>query len=97
MRYNILRSAKGKTMTEEVIIEGQWEDIVNLSPKLVGQRVRLTLLTGQVKPSDTTKSSRPLSEIFAEVAASIPDEELAKIPPDFSDQLDHYIYGTPKK
>ena len=31
------------------------------------------------------------------MAMQIPPEEQEKLPPDFSEQLDHYIYGTPKK
>jgi hypothetical protein len=27
----------------------------------------------------------------------IPEEDLAKLPPDFSANLDHYLYGTPKR
>ena len=28
---------------------------------------------------------------------SIPKEELSKFPPDFTENLDHYLYGVPKK
>jgi hypothetical protein len=38
-----------------------------------------------------------IAEVLAEIAAIIPPAELAKLPPDFTDQLDHYIYGTPKR
>ena len=41
--------------------------------------------------------TRPIAEVLAEIAATIPAAELAKLPPDFTDQLDHYIYGTPKR
>jgi hypothetical protein len=27
----------------------------------------------------------------------IPDEELRLLPKDLSDQIDHYVYGTPKR
>ena len=36
-------------------------------------------------------------ERILERSASIPDEEWDKIPVDSSAQLDHYIYGTPKR
>jgi hypothetical protein len=42
-------------------------------------------------------ATRPIAEVLAEIAATIPAAELAKLPPDFTDQLDHYIYGTPKR
>jgi len=41
--------------------------------------------------------SRPIWEIAEELSATIPDEEWAKIPPDLSKNLDHYLYGAPKK
>ena len=41
--------------------------------------------------------TRPIAEVLAEIAAAIPTEELAQLPADFTDQLDHYIYGTPKR
>ena len=34
---------------------------------------------------------------YAEIADAIPAAELAQLPADFTDQLDHYIYGTPKR
>jgi hypothetical protein len=41
--------------------------------------------------------TRPIAEVLAEIAAAIPAAELAQLPADFTDQLDHYIYGTPKR
>ncbi len=53
-----------------------------------------------VVPTDEIKfnhSARPIEEILMELAKEIPKEEWDKMPPDFLDELDHYIYGTPKK
>jgi hypothetical protein len=36
-------------------------------------------------------------EIFEEIWGSIPAEEFEKLPKDLSTQLDHYIYGLPKR
>lgn len=41
--------------------------------------------------------ARPIEEIIAEFAAEIPAEEWEKIPADASENLDHYLYGHPKK
>ncbi len=41
--------------------------------------------------------NRPIWEVFAEISASVPDEEWAKLPTDGAEQHDHYIYGTPKR
>jgi hypothetical protein len=40
---------------------------------------------------------RPIWEVLAERALQIPEEELDKIPHDGSVNLDHYLYGAPKK
>lgn len=34
---------------------------------------------------------------FQELARQVPQEEWDKLPKDLSDNLDHYLYGTPKK
>lgn len=38
-----------------------------------------------------------LENVILEISSQIPEEEQKKVPPDFLDQLEHYIYGTPKK
>lgn len=40
---------------------------------------------------------RPISERFAEIMGSVPKDELAQVPTDLSENLDHYLYGAPKK
>ena len=42
-------------------------------------------------------AQKPLWEVIAEIGRRVPDEEWAKIPSDASYQLDHYLYGAPKK
>lgn len=42
-------------------------------------------------------AQKPLWEVIADIARRVPDEEWAKIPSDASYQLDHYLYGAPKK
>ena len=39
------------------------------------------------------KPGQRIWDVIDEIMADATDEELAKIPP--SDQLDHYLYGTP--
>lgn len=36
-------------------------------------------------------------DAFADIAASVPVEAWKTLPPDLTDQLDHYIYGTQKR
>jgi hypothetical protein len=37
------------------------------------------------------------SAMFDEIIANAPQEELERVPPDLSENLDHYIYGTRKR
>ncbi len=78
-------------------IEGTWEEILALAPNLAGRRVRLFVLPAIADESAPPKDTRSIEEKIAAIWADVPEEEWAKLPPDLSDQLDHYIYGTPKK
>ncbi len=40
---------------------------------------------------------KPIWEKIRERAMKIPEEELEKLPTDGAAELDHYIYGTPKR
>jgi hypothetical protein len=63
------------------------------------RRKTLSLLeqAAPVSPVNTPEDDRPLSAMFAEIWADMPDEVLAKLPGDGADQHDHYIYGTTKR
>ena len=53
---------------------------------------------GIVPPDvEQPKSQRPIDEVLAELASEVPQEEWDNLPADLSDQLDHYIYGTPQR
>ena len=45
----------------------------------------------------TTKAARPIWEEIADITSDLPMEEFRKLPRDGAEQLDHYIYGTPKR
>ena len=71
-------------------LEGTWEEIVAQIPDFSGQKLRVLVYpaTGNsVEAPDT----RPIAEVLAEIAVAIPAGELAQLPSDFTDQLDHYI------
>lgn len=40
---------------------------------------------------------RPIWEEIAEIMEDVPDEEFAKLPRDGASQVDHYLYGHPKR
>jgi hypothetical protein len=54
---------------------------------------------GKTSPADARPrgASLPFWQRFLEVSRRIPDEELDQLPPDLAAQVDHYIYGTPKR
>jgi hypothetical protein len=77
-------------------LEGTWEEIVAQIPNFSGQKLRV-LVYPATGTSTEEHDTRPIAEVLAEIAAAIPAGELARLPADFTDQLDHYIYGTPKR
>jgi len=42
-------------------------------------------------------TARPIEEVIREIASRVPPEEWDRLPPDLSEQHDHYIYGSPKR
>jgi Protein of unknown function (DUF2281) len=51
-------------------------------------------LAQKTQPQEAEKS---IWDVLDEAAASIPPEELERMPTDGSYQHDHYLYGTPKR
>ena len=47
--------------------------------------------------SEAAPEVKPIWEKFEEIAAGIQKEVWDKIPADSSEQLDHYLYGTPRR
>jgi hypothetical protein len=65
--------------------------------------VRHAQTHGEVNGSDEAhpalppKARKPIWEQFIEASLEIPNEELDRLPTDLAAQIDHYIYGTPKR
>ena len=77
-------------------LEGIWEEIVAQIPNFSGQKLCI-LVYPATGTSAEGHDTCHIAEVLAELAAAIPATELAQLPADFTDQLDHYIYGTPKR
>ena len=77
-------------------LEGTWDEIAAQIPDFSGQKLRVLVYPAEENSPETHETS-PIAEVLAAIAATIPAAELATLPPDFTDQLDHYIYGTPKR
>ena len=45
-------------------------------------------------PQETPK---PIWEQFAEAFNDVPEEDIARVPTDLASQVDHYVYGLPKR
>ena len=41
-------------------------------------------------------AGQPIEDIFAGIAATVPDEDWARLPADLARNLDHYLYGSSK-
>ena len=52
---------------------------------------------GEGSAEEPPKPSKPFWQKVLEASARIPEEELRRVPTDLAAQVDHYIYGTPKR
>ncbi len=53
-----------------------------------------------IQPGDEARldqGARPIEDILEELAGEIPQSEWDRLPGDLTDNLDHYLYGTPKR
>lgn len=48
-------------------------------------------------PAEGATKGASVEERLSAIWADVPATEWAKLPDDLTDQLDHYIYGTPKQ
>jgi plasmid stability protein len=46
---------------------------------------------------ESDSSPRPIWELIAENMKQVPAEDLALLPKDGASQIDHYVYGVPKR
>lgn len=49
------------------------------------------------RPAGGSRKMPRIARIAQRLGRMIPDEELRRIPKDLSSQIDHYVYGTPKR
>jgi len=59
-----------------------------------GAEVRVELAATAKEEFDPNAPT--IEETLAAIVADVPKEEWDRLPADLSDNLDHYIYGTPK-
>lgn len=77
-------------------MEGSWEEIAARLPEFAGKKLRVLVFPAD-EGGPSERDPRPISEVLAEIAGTLSAADLSAVPPDFCDQLDHYIYGAPKQ
>ena len=55
------------------------------------------IATSGIRPARRSQSVPRIAKIAQRLGTMIPKSELNAIPKDLSGQIDHYVYGTPKK
>jgi hypothetical protein len=68
------------------------EELANV-PTDASETLCLRSITARVDE----QAPRPIWDEIREIWNDVPEEELAKIPSDASENLDHYLYGAPRK
>lgn len=66
----------------------------------ITEAVRLLAESQQAEPENgrpAQGSGEPAWQRIVNAMRQVPDEEFDRLPADGSEQLDHYIYGTPKR
>jgi hypothetical protein len=48
-------------------------------------------------PSPTVRKKPTIVDVLEAIGDSVPKEAWDTLPSDYSEQLDHYLYGTPKR
>jgi hypothetical protein len=56
-----------------------------------------SLAAADVRSEDRNLDSRPISQVIAEIMQDVPKEAYAQLPRDGASQVDHYVYGLPKR
>jgi len=55
------------------------------------------IATPDTRPAPRSQSVPRIAKIAQRLGSMIPKSELQAMPGDLSSQIDHYVYGTPKK
>ena len=63
--------------------------------RIAGKPKKLAV-SGEAKP-DGSRQSPSIAAVAQRLGRMIPDEELRLLPEDLSEQLEHYLYGAPKR
>ena len=76
-------------------LEGTLEEIKAQLPDYGDQRIHMTISPAEsisIAEENTPKSKLSITEKIIERFKNVPPEEIAKVPIDLTENLDHYIY-----
>jgi hypothetical protein len=77
-------------------MEGTGAEIAARLSDYADRRIHVIVLP-TTEPAMQNNDARPIAEVLAEIALRVSAEKGTQIPADFTDQLDHYLYGSPKR
>ena len=82
---------------EQLVLEGTWEEIAPQLSRFAGRRLKLIVIPTDDAEIRGAPSGGRIEDVLTGLASTVPDEEWQTLPADLSDNLDHYVYGTPKE
>jgi hypothetical protein len=77
----LIAAAQAKGVSTDVLVRQALDKIIADAPDLPEPRLE----------------SRPIWEVIADNMKGVPPEDLALLPKDGASQIDHYLYGHPKR
>ncbi len=92
MAMNISLSPELERLIAEKLRTGRYHsanDVIREGLELLQEKEK------GVRP-ETSNNSHSLTDLFAEIAKDVPEEEWRRLPSDLSKNLDHYLYGSEK-
>jgi hypothetical protein len=81
--------------TRRLQVKGKGELSPQGKPLRVIQVAELQFQPVREPPYDS--GATPIEDVLRELAREVPGDEWDRLPRDLSDNLDHYLYGTPKR
>ena len=82
----LIAMAKARGLTADALVGEAVDRILAAAPD-----AKLT------EPQEPQRDRRPIWEVIVENMKDVPPEDLALLPRDGASQIDHYLYGHPKR
>ncbi len=78
----LIAAAQAKGVSTEALVREALDRILTDAPN---------------EPQEPKRESRPIWEVIGGSMKDVPPEDLALLPRDGASQIDHYVYGVPKR